>query len=140
MSGMHFGRRFGCLAAAGVTCTLMLLLAIPRIGAAVAQRIETKTARPGYLGDPRRGRVALFVHGCPACPAVGSGMARGMAGPPLDDMGARSYIAGRLPNQPIQMEQWIEHPQAMKPGTAMPDLGVSGRDARDIAAYLATLR
>ncbi|PRY20191.1 hypothetical protein CLV70_12572 [Pseudosporangium ferrugineum] len=30
-------------------------------------------------------------------------------------------------------------PQAVEPGTAMPDLGVTSTDARDIAAYLFTL-
>ena len=63
-----------------------------------------------------------------------------MVGPPLNDVGARSYIAGRFPNIPGVMQQWLQHPQAMNPGTAMPDLGVSQRDAVDIAAYLGTLR
>jgi cytochrome c len=36
--------------------------------------------------------------------------------------------------------QWIRDPQHLKPGTAMPDLAVGERDARDIAAYLHTLR
>jgi cytochrome c1 len=31
-------------------------------------------------------------------------------------------------------------PQSIDPPTAMPDLGVTERDARDIAAYLATLK
>ena len=63
-----------------------------------------------------------------------------MVGPTLTGMGSRSYIAGRFPNKPIDMEEWLQHPQKMKPGTAMPHLGVIDRDARDIAAYLATLR
>ena len=41
---------------------------------------------------------------------------------------------------PIEMAEWIRHPQQMKPGTAMPDLGVGEREARDIAAFLSTLR
>jgi len=34
---------------------------------------------------------------------------------------------------------WVRHPKQVKPLTAMPDMGVSEADARDIAAYLATL-
>jgi cytochrome c len=34
----------------------------------------------------------------------------------------------------------VRDPKAVKPQTAMPDMGVSETDARDIAAYLATLR
>jgi cytochrome c1 len=38
------------------------------------------------------------------------------------------------------MEEWLQHPQTTKPGTAMPELNVPERDARDIASYLATLK
>jgi hypothetical protein len=35
---------------------------------------------------------------------------------------------------------WIQRPQRLHAPTAMPDMQVTGRDARDIAAYLYTLR
>lgn len=38
------------------------------------------------------------------------------------------------------MIRWIENPSAIDPKTAMPNMGVTVRDARDIAAYLYTLR
>ena len=38
------------------------------------------------------------------------------------------------------MIRWIENPPAIDPKTAMPNMGVTVRDARDIAAYLYTLR
>ena len=47
-------------------------------------------------------------------------------------------IAGKLPNSPDNLEQWIRDPQAITPGTDMPDLNVGKRDARDIAAFLYT--
>ena len=114
------------------------------IGAGVfiaQQRMAERTEAPlGYLGSPQRGRALLSAHGCPACHLVPGSALQGMVGPPLTGMGSRSYIAGRFPNARIDMEQWIRRPQEMKPGTAMPDLGVSERDARDMASYLATLR
>ena len=63
-----------------------------------------------------------------------------MVGPPLDHIAQRVYIAGVLPNEPDNMIRWIENPQAVDPKTAMPYMGVTPRDARDIAAYLYTLR
>jgi cytochrome c1 len=48
----------------------------------------------------------------------------------------RLYIAGLLINTPENMVAWIRHPQAVKPLTAMPDLGVPENDARDMTAYL----
>jgi cytochrome c1 len=59
-----------------------------------------------------------------------------MAAPPLDHFYARSYIAGRLPNTEENLLKWIQDPQQIEPGTAMPNLGVSEDEARDIAAYL----
>lgn len=94
----------------------------------------------GYLGSPTHGRVLLSRYGCVACHDITSEEPRGMVGPPLTGMANRSYIAGRFPNEPIDMQQWLQHPQSMKPGTSMPDLGVTEHDAHDIAAYLATLR
>jgi cytochrome c1 len=38
------------------------------------------------------------------------------------------------------MARWLRAPQALAPLTAMPNLGMSERDARDIAAFLATLK
>lgn len=61
-------------------------------------------------------------------------------GPSLEGIGARGVIAGRLPNTPANMQRLLREPHRIKPDGAMPDLGVSERDARDIAAYLATLK
>jgi len=36
--------------------------------------------------------------------------------------------------------RWLRHTKEVDPMTAMPELGVTEQDARDIAAYLATLR
>ena len=95
---------------------------------------------PGYLGSPERGRILVSRYGCPACHVITREDVKGLVGPPLTNIATRSYIAGRFPNEPIDMQQWLQHPQTMKPGTSMPDLGVTERDAADIAAYLATLR
>lgn len=51
----------------------------------------------------------------------------------------RSYIAGRLPNRPDMLAQWISNPQALVPDTAMPNMGVSPSDAQAMAAYLFSL-
>ena len=64
----------------------------------------------------------------------------GTVGPPMDHMASRTYIAGRLPNEPGAMIAWLRNPQHFEPKTSMPEMGVSDSDARDIAAYLYTLR
>jgi cytochrome c1 len=66
--------------------------------------------------------------------------ARGLVGPPLTSIGSRVYLAGRLPNTPDNILKWIQHPHQVDEQAAMPDTGVTDADARDIAAYLYTLR
>jgi mono/diheme cytochrome c family protein len=91
--------------------------------------------------DPSRGEQALKQYACVACHEI-PGMVGPEArlGPSLRGIGSRVMLGGVLPNTPQNMALWILAPAAYSPGTAMPALGVSERDARDIAAYLATLR
>lgn len=90
--------------------------------------------------DPERGRTALQAYGCAACHRVPDVVGpRVDVGPTLAGMAERRYIAGVLVNNFDNMVRWIREPQDISPLTAMPDLDVSRRDARDIAAYLATL-
>lgn len=92
-------------------------------------------------GDPARGRVLMAHYQCGACHHIpGVAGARGTVGPPLEHFGRRSYIAGELPNRPAALRAWIVDPPALVPGTTMPRLGVGAADARDMAAYLETLR
>jgi cytochrome c1 len=66
--------------------------------------------------------------------------ANGRVGPSLAGIGERSVIAGMLPNTVDNLVFWIQHPQQVLPGNDMPELSVSDPAARDIAAYLYTLR
>jgi cytochrome c1 len=66
--------------------------------------------------------------------------AHGLIGPPLVHFSRRGYIAGELTNGSSNLQRWIQDPRGVEPGTAMPDLGVTPQDARDIAAYLLGLR
>ncbi len=92
-------------------------------------------------GDAHRGRQALRSYGCGACHTIrGVAGANGLVGPPLTGIASRSYIAGVLPNSPANMVRWIMDPPAVDSLTAMPNVGVSERDARDVTSYLYTLR
>ena len=92
-------------------------------------------------GDPAQGQRLMAQYQCTACHAIPEVPgAAGNAGPPLELFGRRSYIAGGIPNTPHNLTRWLDNPQAMKPGTPMPDLGVSPEEARHMAAYLMTLR
>ena len=95
----------------------------------------------GSGGDPERGHRAIERFGCGACHVIpGVEGARARIGPSLEGIGSRARLAGQLPNNADNLVRWIRKPQEVKPGNLMPDLGIGDRDARDIAAYLSTLR
>jgi cytochrome c2 len=93
--------------------------------------------------DPsiENGRLLLRQFGCGACHEIpGVAAADGKAGPPLGGVADRVYLGGTLPNSPDNMVRFIRRPQDIDPRTGMPDLGVTEPHARDMAAYLHTLK
>lgn len=79
----------------------------------------------------------IVQYGCPTCHVIpGVPGAIGKVGPSLDSLSQRSYVAGRLPNSPANLQLWLMHPQSIEPGIAMPEMGVTPEDARKIAAFL----
>ena len=94
-------------------------------------------ARQIHEGDAERGARLIQEHGCGACHVIpGIAGARGSVGPSLATLWRQAYVAGILPNDPGGLVRWIVDPPAHSPETAMPDLGVTEAEARDIAAYL----
>ncbi len=109
------------------------------LGACGGDDVAKAAAMTG--GDPEKGKAAIRRYGCQVCHSIrGVEGARGQVGPALDTIGSRSYLAGQLPNNPENLIRWIRDPQSVAPGTAMPDMGVTEEDSKDIAAYLYTLR
>ena len=114
------------------------------LGAAlVLAGCETERATAELIpgGDADRGGELMWTYGCGSCHTIpGVHDAHGQAGPPLAGWAGRDFIAGSLPNYPPNLIRWIMVPQAVEPGTAMPNLGVTEPEARDMAAYLYNLR
>lgn len=91
-------------------------------------------------GRAQAGRRWAENYGCGGCHVIpGVPGARGRVGPPLDNVTARLYIGGVTENKPDNLIAWIQDPQLIDSATAMPRVGVTQREARDIAAYLYTL-
>lgn len=92
-------------------------------------------------GDARRGATLIRSYGCGACHTIpGIPGATTTVGPSLKGLKGRMYIAGVLANEPGNLVEWIHDPPAISPKTAMPRLGVTRADARDIATYLYSAR
>jgi cytochrome c2 len=106
-----------------------------------APRVEGATAQTAAPGDALRGAQHFARYGCDSCHMIpGVRTADSPVGPPLHAWSQRRFIAGNLPNTFENTVRWLMHPQEIEPGTAMPDMGVTESDARDMAAYLFRLR
>lgn len=113
-------------------------------GPAANASVVAAAGSPGdetMLGDVDAGRRAVQQYLCATCHVIPDVVgARHHVGPSLAGIASRRYIAGVLPNSPENMVRWLRNPQEVDPLTAMPNLGVTERDARDIAAFLYTLQ
>jgi cytochrome c len=125
----------GGIVAGAIVLALAALFADSRHEAAnLRRKAEAMTG-----GSVERGQLAFARYGCGGCHAAkGLPQASGTVGPPIDGVGARAIIAGKLENKPDNLEQWLQDPQKITPGTAMPNLGVTPADSRDLAAFLYT--
>ncbi|HEV7914264.1 MAG TPA: c-type cytochrome [Albitalea sp.] len=115
----------------------MSLLASLALSACVREAPVDARFRTVAQADAGRGPRLMAQYQCGSCHVVpGAPAAATAIAVPLTRFGQRSYIAGRLPNGPATLPLWLLDPPAQVPGTAMPRLGLSPQDARDIAAYL----
>ena len=118
----------------------MLAVVICMFGAACTKS-DPPTQYSIANSDPSRGRVAIERFGCGSCHDIpGIRDANGMVGPPLTHWSQRRTIAGVMENTPDHLITWITMPQAVEPGNAMPNMGITDGEARDIAAYLYSIR
>ena len=97
---------------------------------------------PAQGGDPgRAGAIVIARQSCGSCHVIpGIEGADGQVGPPLSHFASRQTVAGKLPNTPDELVRFLKSPKDTMPGGAMPDLDLTDRQARDVAAYLYGLK
>lgn len=77
---------------------------------------------------------------CVNCHTISGTPAKGRFGPDLTHLMSRDTLAaGAANNTPDMLSLWIRNPDAIKPGSKMPAMGLSDQDASAVAAYLETL-
>jgi cytochrome c oxidase subunit 2 len=103
-----------------------------------AQDSATAAPAPAQGADYAAGEKLFMTKGCMGCHSLQAvGAPKGLIGPNLANVGARSHIAaGWLPNTDENLERWIREPQTVKKGVLMPNLGVTVEEARALRAYL----
>lgn len=97
----------------------------------------SRPERSGKITDAEAGAIWISRSGCGSCHQIpGIMQANGLVGPPLIHFSKRTIIAGYIPNTRDNLTRWIQHPQQVAPGNAMPEGGLTEKQARDITAYL----
>ncbi len=124
-----------------ILAAAMLLTGIAAAGCNSGRDGAAATARNLTGGDPDRGKSAIGKYGCGGCHTIpGIEGANATVGPPLNNIATRQVLGGHLSNTPENMKLWIQKPQQVDPKNVMPDMGVTDQDAKDIVAYLYTLK
>ena len=78
---------------------------------------------------------------CVACHAVGGTTAQSRIGPDLTHVGSRTTIAsGVLENTEGNLKLWLKNPDAIKPGSKMPNLNLTDEQIASIVPYLQSLQ
>jgi cytochrome c1 len=85
------------------------------------------------------GRDLFSSKTCNNCHTV-AGISTGTVGPELTHVGGHAQIAGTLPMSKENLVKWIKDPPGQKPGTTMPNLGISDADASALADWLLQLK
>ncbi|CAN5809427.1 hypothetical protein BH23ACT5_BH23ACT5_08120 [soil metagenome] len=128
-----------------------MLLSVFKRGIAVAIVATALVACTGHgprsdrpvipvAGEPEVGRAAIVEHGCGSCHRIpGIPNADALVGPPLEAWSRRAFVAGILPNSADNLARFIADPEAIRPGTAMPNLELDEQEVAAIVAYLFTL-
>lgn len=105
--------------------------------AAVADEECTPRMQLSGLPGRERGDLLLRQYACHSCHRIeGVVGPHAHVGPEIIDWRSRKYIAGVIPNTFDNLTRWIIEPDALKPGTLMPDMGVPPAHAREMARFL----
>ncbi len=100
-----------------------------------APGIDSQLLDPHALGPEAaaRGKQLFYSkYGCQACHIADYKNDKGYVGPALAGVGTRLT--------PGWMYQWLKAPNALRPGTLMPNFSLKDDEARDLAAFLTTLK
>ena len=119
------------------TATSLIML----MGLAGCDQTETSAPQRVIGGDREAGRATIAAVACGICHVIpGIRGANGIVGPSLAGFGQRQLIGGVAPNQPAVLVQWVRDAPSIALNTGMPEMPLTDAQARDVAAYLFTLR
>ena len=136
-TGLFLGQ---CAQYCGTQHAKMLLRVYVDSPAEFERWVRTQQQTAAGAASPQGQRVFEST-ACVNCHTVSGTPANGKFGPDLSHLMTRETIAsGAAPNTHEMLRLWIKNPDALKPGSKMPAMGLSDSDLDAVTAYLETLR
>jgi len=137
-TGLYLGQ---CAQYCGTQHAKMLLRVYVQSGQEFDRWIEEQSQPAQANSTVSEGKRIFETTACINCHAVSGTVAGGRFGPDLTHLMSRETIAaGAAPNTVENLRLWIKNPEAIKPGSKMPAMGLSDHELDAVTAYLATLR
>jgi len=137
-TGLYLGQ---CAQYCGTQHAKMLLRVYVQSGREFNRWIEEQSQPAQASAAVSEGKRIFETTACINCHAVTGTVADGRFGPDLTHLMSRETIAaGAAPNTLENLRLWIKNPEAIKPGSKMPAMGLSDHELDAVTAYLATLR
>ena len=100
------------------------------------QQQATPIGQPASA-EAMRGQQIFSSRTCASCHAVQGTARKPDVGPNLAHTGDRKTLgAGVIENTPENLTRWLKNPQAIKPGSLMPDLKLTEDEVAALVAYL----
>lgn len=120
----------------------LVLLLLAACNRDEASKSIAKPAPAAPIGNAEHGKALAAQYGCNVCHTIpGVEGPQGSLGPSLAGVASRPAISyGKVQNTPENLVKYIQNPQALNPQSSMPPIGLTDVDAKDIAAYLLTLK
>jgi cytochrome c oxidase subunit 2 len=99
--------------------------------------------RQNAIADARMaaGRTQFLALSCVNCHAVSGTAAAGTFGPDLSHLMTRDTLAaGAVSNSLENLRAWIKDPDAVKPGSLMPNMQLTPQQLDEVVTYLSSLK
>ena len=102
---------------------------------------EQAQDRVAPSGVAAEGEKVFLEAGCVNCHAIRGTEAAGQTAPDLTHFGSRETFAGAIfENNEANLADWLRDPPAVKPGSLMPDYGLTEEQIEVLVAYLMSLK
>lgn len=101
---------------------------------------QLQPAPPPATPLAKAGYAFVTSRNCSVCHAIAGTPAAGTIGPDLTHLASRRTLAASMPMGEGNLYGWVANPQAVKPGTKMPAVGLEPDELHAVVAYLETLK